>query len=104
MTTTTAAMTNNEKQTGRTYKVFFGKVAPYPLNWDETIEKFDSLEAAMEAAEAFMKRYPKGIATRTRWVRVTSHAGVKEIGRGSSGYLIEVDRKVHLDTSKKKAK
>jgi hypothetical protein len=87
----------------RTYKVTFSKVAPYPLNWDATAEEFASLDEAMAAAEAFMAKYPKGIAIRTRWVEVTSYAGIKNVGHGSSGYAYEVDRKIHFN-SKRKAK
>lgn len=86
---------------GRTYRASLMSIAPYPLNWDTIAEEFDNLSDAMAQAEEWMKKYPKGIAGRTRRVEVTSYAGIRDVGHGSAGYRVEVGRKVHLDTRKR---
>lgn len=104
MTTNMSMATGTEEQApkdGRTYVATLSCVAPYPLNWDTTAaETFDSLEAAMAKADEWMKKYPKGIASRTRWIDVRSYAGIRE----ERGAKVEVGRKVHLNTKKKRTK
>jgi hypothetical protein len=86
MTTTTASQT-------RTYRAILTSRAPYPLNWDCVAETFDTLEAAMEKAAEWQRKYPKGLAKGGgRSIQVDSWAGHRD------GVLL--GRKIHFDSKK----
>jgi hypothetical protein len=96
--TTVTKSTDQERTTSMQYVATLSRVAPYPLNWENTdVLTCDDLASALAQVAAWQRRYPRGFASRTRWATIASNSGTVE----RHGSLLLKDFKVHLDTKRK---